>query len=74
MGFDKGSAALRIKGLDAFDFILAIGDDSTDEDMFRALHGSFAWTVKVGKDASLAKYNLVDSRDTVSLLNSLTRF
>lgn len=74
MGFDKGSAALRIKGLDAFDFILAIGDDSTDEDMFRALHGSFAWTVKVGKDASLAKYNLVDSRDTISLLNSLTRF
>lgn len=72
MGFDKGSVAMRIKELASFDFILAIGDDSTDEDMFRALQDSCAYTVKVGSSASLAKYNLADSEDTIMLLQSLT--
>ena len=36
-GYDKGSVALKVLGSAAYDFILAIGDDKTDEDLFRAL-------------------------------------
>ncbi|MFI5135106.1 MAG: bifunctional alpha,alpha-trehalose-phosphate synthase (UDP-forming)/trehalose-phosphatase [Chitinophagales bacterium] len=71
MGLDKGTAAIRIKNTDDYDFILAIGDDKTDEDMFRALDEPYAWTVKVGDDLSSAKYNLPDSENTISLLKSL---
>jgi len=71
MGLDKGTAAIRIKNAGDYDFILAIGDDKTDEDMFRALDEPYAWTMKVGDELSSAKYNLPDSENTISLLKSL---
>lgn len=38
-GFDKGLALARLREtLGPFDFVLAMGDDTTDEDMFRQLH------------------------------------
>ena len=47
-GINKGTAAARWLGTDQPDFILALGDDRTDEDTFRALPPE-AYTVKVGR-------------------------
>ena len=47
-----------------YDFILAIGDDTTDEDMFRALPVS-AITVKVGIVSEKAKYNLSSQEEVL---------
>jgi trehalose 6-phosphate synthase/phosphatase len=70
-GYDKGLAASRIAAAAPFDFILALGDDKTDEDMFHALPDS-AVTVRVGLAQSLAKYNLVNQREVSRLLQKLT--
>ena len=52
------------------DFILAIGDDWTDEDLFRALPES-AWTVKVGLARSHARFALHNHKEVVELLEEL---
>jgi trehalose 6-phosphate synthase/phosphatase len=69
-GYDKGSVALNLLGSAAYDFILAIGDDKTDEDLFRALPEQ-ALTIKIGVMASLAKYNLKDQQQVVRFLDHL---
>ncbi len=66
-GINKGRAALNKIGNTKFDFILALGDDWTDEYTFRALPES-AFTVKVGTKATAAKYYLNDVADVRSLL------
>lgn len=54
---NKGKATLtRING-QQYDFILAIGDDFTDEDTFKALPPE-AITIKVGSQVSAARYYL----------------
>ena len=69
-GFGKGHAALHwLAGAD-FDFILAIGDDYTDEDLFRVLPPS-AYTIRVGITSTQARYNVRDPRDVIRLLESL---
>ncbi|MBU2262993.1 MAG: bifunctional alpha,alpha-trehalose-phosphate synthase (UDP-forming)/trehalose-phosphatase [Proteobacteria bacterium] len=55
---------------DQYDFILAIGDDWTDEDMFAVLPGS-AYSVKVGIGVSEARYNVESYRDVRSILMQL---
>ena len=52
------------------DFILAIGDDWTDEDLFHALPQS-AWTVKVGLARSHARFALHNHKEVVELLEEL---
>jgi trehalose 6-phosphate synthase/phosphatase len=69
-GYDKGTVALRLLGLAAFDFILAIGDDRTDEDLFRVLPAE-ALTLRIGVTASLAKYNLKDQQGVIKLMDRL---
>jgi len=55
------------------DFILAIGDDVTDEDMFEALP-SGSWSIKVGEgEQSIANYFLSSHEDVRVLLNELTQ-
>ncbi len=55
-----------------YDFILSIGDDKTDEDMFAALAGKpEAFTIKVGKGETLARYRLTSVREVIVLLNEL---
>ncbi|MEA1786947.1 bifunctional alpha,alpha-trehalose-phosphate synthase (UDP-forming)/trehalose-phosphatase [Arenibacter sp. GZD96] len=56
---NKGRAAVRVYGEDAYDFVFAIGDDWTDEFMFQELPET-AITVKVGRHKTHAKY-FVDS-------------
>jgi trehalose 6-phosphate synthase/phosphatase len=66
-GVSKERAALQWIAQDDWDFILAIGDDRTDEDLFAALPED-AYSVKVGLGASRAKYNLDSPGEVVLLL------
>ncbi len=52
------------------DFILAIGDDTTDEDMFAALPDS-SYTIKVGRGLTKANYRLQNSPSVLQLLRKL---
>src|SRR5690606_326842 len=56
-GIDKGAAALRLLEESSYDFILAMGDDKTDEDMFRALNDRGV-TIKVGRGQSVANFSV----------------
>lgn len=68
-GIDKGTAVKKL--LDSrCDLIMAIGDDKTDEDMFRAMPEN-AITVKVGAGHSFAAYSLSHPRDVLNLLNEM---
>jgi trehalose 6-phosphate synthase/phosphatase len=52
------------------DFILAAGDDATDEDLFRQLP-SGAWTIHVGRNRSRAKYFVTGPDEMVGILGEL---
>ena len=54
-GINKGRAALHKMGDKSYDFILAVGDDWTDEFTFEAMPGD-AYTIKVGAKTTKAKY------------------
>lgn len=68
--YSKGSEVQRILNQRSYDFILAIGDDVTDEDMFRALPKE-AVTIKVGYACDDARYNLLEQKDVLPFLNNL---
>jgi len=70
-GVDKGSVAKRLLEGQDYDFIMAVGDDKTDEDMFRALADK-AVTVKIGPGHTAAQYNLANQQEVIRLLNQLT--
>jgi trehalose 6-phosphate synthase/phosphatase len=69
-GIDKGVAARKLAEENGSDFILAIGDDKTDEDMFRTL-ADRAVTIKVGPGHSVAQYSIAHQRDVIRLLQAL---
>jgi trehalose 6-phosphate synthase/phosphatase len=70
----KGNAVKKLLERKNYDFILSIGDDSTDEEMFELLfNNTNAFTVKVGTGNTFAKYKINDIRDVVSLLKHLSR-
>jgi len=71
-GINKGRAALRLISGRTWDFILAVGDDRTDEDLFAVLPES-AYSIKVGVGPTRARYNLDNVAAVRSLLNKLTR-
>lgn len=72
-GIDKGKAVKNILAQKEYDFILAAGDDITDEDLFRVLVDNHkAYTLKIGSDASFAKYNLHTSQMMISLLETMS--
>jgi trehalose 6-phosphate synthase/phosphatase len=66
----KAHAALEF--LDGHDFVLAVGDDSTDEDMFRALPQT-AYTIRVGLVGTNARFNVAGYEDVIGLLARLSR-
>ncbi len=51
---------------------VAIGDDVTDEDMFRAI-GKEGITVKVGREETLAQYRINDQSETTDFLNLILK-
>jgi trehalose 6-phosphate synthase/phosphatase len=68
--YDKGKAARSIMKNKHFDFVLAAGDDRTDESLFRQLNSS-AYTIRVGLSPSIARFNISDFNLLVKLLNDL---
>lgn len=70
VGINKGQAALRWIPKKKWDFVLAIGDDWTDEDLFHVLPES-AYSLKVGSFPSHARFNVDSVKDVRSLLHDL---
>jgi trehalose 6-phosphate synthase/phosphatase len=62
--------ALRYLSRRKWDFMLAVGDDWTDEDTFKALPPK-AWTIKVGFGASAARFSLGSCDRVTSLLGKM---
>ncbi len=70
-GVNKGKAALNWINRKDWDFILAIGDDYTDEDTFKVIPtGHYA--IKVGLSQTEANYNLIGVGEVRTLLKRLT--
>jgi len=69
-GINKGRTALIWISREEWDFILAIGDDWTDEDTFKVLP-STAWSIKVGFGASAARFSLSSPSKATSLLRKM---
>lgn len=72
-GVNKGTAALHWLSNKEFDFILAIGDDWTDEDLFKILLEDNAYTIKVGYPQSYAKYFVKNYKDVLLLLEEIIK-
>jgi len=72
MSVNKGKAAKRWLEQGGYDFIMAIGDDHTDEDTFKAMPGD-AITIKVGSNISAAAYFLHSYEDVRTLLREICR-
>lgn len=69
-GVSKGTAAVEWLSDRHADFILAIGDDWTDEDLFRALPPA-AHSVRVGLASTAARYHLGSHHEVRALLQDL---
>jgi trehalose 6-phosphate synthase/phosphatase len=73
-GIDKGSAINKLLTENTYNFILAMGDDLTDENMFSALAEVEAYTIKIGQGATCAEYRLTGPLWTIALLENLAGF
>ncbi len=70
IGANKGAAAQYWLKKKKHDFILAIGDARTDEDLFGGLPDS-AYSIKVGQSPSLAQHRVDDNVWVAHLLDEL---
>jgi trehalose 6-phosphate synthase/phosphatase len=68
VGVDKGTAATNMVNNLNPDFILCIGDDATDEDMFRSMRER-GYTIKIGRANTAAQYTILSQRDVFPFLN-----
>lgn len=69
----KGKAVKKLVEQTGYDFILAVGDDATDEEMFEfLLPDSNAYTIKVGNGDTCAKDQVADINDVMLLLKQLS--
>ncbi len=69
----KGSALRKILEKKKYDFILSIGDDTTDEEIFELLlYNTNAFTIKVGEGRSSARYRFGSVGEVVSFLKYLS--
>jgi len=69
--YNKGSEAHRLLEEDNYDFILAMGDDTTDDDTFRELPDN-AISIKIGTFSQLAHYNIRSQTSVLAFLKQLT--
>ncbi len=67
-GINKGTIALEYSR--HTDFVIAIGDDTTDEEMFSALPIT-AWTIKVGSGPTNARFRVKDVDEVIQLIKKL---
>jgi len=61
---------MRFLSSQTFDFILAVGDDWTDEDMFKVLPET-AYSIRVGMRKSHARFNLYSHKEVIELLEEM---
>jgi trehalose 6-phosphate synthase/phosphatase len=66
----KGRVALQWIDKNEADFILAIGDDWTDEDIFNVLP-DWAYSIKVGYGSSVAKFRIKSPMEVRQLLKAI---
>jgi trehalose 6-phosphate synthase/phosphatase len=69
--YNKGVVAKDFSQKAIFDFILAAGDDVTDETLFLELN-TIAETIKVGQGETLAKYRINEFSEFISFLSVLS--
>jgi trehalose 6-phosphate synthase/phosphatase len=70
-GIDKGAALTHLtRELGPFDFVLLAGDDRSDEDMFQMAPAG-AWSIKVGRGPSRARFRLLRPSGMRQLLDDL---
>jgi trehalose 6-phosphate synthase/phosphatase len=69
-GIGKGRSFTRGYAQHPWDFILALGDDWTDEDLFAALPPT-AYSIKVGLKTSFARHNVRSLDESRALLEAL---
>ncbi|MDF2156771.1 bifunctional alpha,alpha-trehalose-phosphate synthase (UDP-forming)/trehalose-phosphatase [Algoriphagus sp. CAU 1675] len=67
---NKGRAATSLMKGHEYDFVLAIGDDWTDEDTFKAMPKN-AYSIRVGYAYTQANYNIKSFRQVRNLLAKL---
>jgi len=68
--YDKGQAAANLLAQNYYDFIMAAGDDNTDEFLFKVMP-DFAYSIRVGLRPSLARYNVADTSQLIGLLDTI---
>ncbi|MDN5216714.1 bifunctional alpha,alpha-trehalose-phosphate synthase (UDP-forming)/trehalose-phosphatase [Fulvivirgaceae bacterium BMA12] len=68
---NKGLAAKTWLNKEDWSFIMAVGDDYTDEDTFKALPEK-AYTLKVGFTATSARYNIDTVKNVQALISKMT--
>jgi trehalose 6-phosphate synthase/phosphatase len=71
-GINKGQAAQTLMDSDSYDFVLALGDDWTDEDLFAVLPQE-AYSVKIGFGSTKARFFLDSPQSCRNFLNDLAR-
>ncbi len=69
-GVDKGMTALKVFNHFQPDFALCIGDDTTDEDMFKVLENR-AFTIKIGSCSTEANYNIISQAEVLPFLQQM---
>jgi len=67
VGVDKGATALNMISVVMPDFIMCMGDDATDEDMFRALQGK-GYTIKIGRGNTAADHTIMSQKEVYPFL------
>ena len=71
-GVDKGVTAVKLLNHFNPDFVLCLGDDVTDEDMFKALNAQpHAHTIKIGSGSTAAQYNIPTQLEVLPFLEQL---
>lgn len=71
IGVDKGSFISHWASHKSYDFIMALGDGLTDEDMFKIL-GKDAYSIKIGRsNNSSANYHLKDQTEVAPFLQMI---
>jgi trehalose 6-phosphate synthase/phosphatase len=69
-GLNKGMTANKLLNHFKPDFTVCLGDDTTDEDMFKALENK-AYTIRIGNTATAANYNILSQPEVLPFLEKL---
>ena len=72
IGINKGAAAVSLLFQKEYDFVVAIGDDWTDENLFKLLPTDTI-TIKVGQEKSMARYFVDSYKDVHTVLHKIIR-